>query len=83
MSGVPTPDGALRAGPHAHRFGGGTTTAQATAQATAAQALATAANKSINALSVTGVNNLLGVSLSAPTTADALAGQAAALQTKP
>ena len=57
-------------------------TAQTNAQATAAQALATAANKSISASTVTGVNSLLGVSLSAPTTPDALAAQAAALQTQ-
>jgi len=59
------------------------TAAQAAAQATAAQALATAANKSINASTVTGVNELLGVGLSAPTTSVDLAAQAAALQTKP
>ena len=57
--------------------------AQATAQAAAAQALANAANKSISTTSVVGVDNLLGVSLSAPTTAADLAAQAAALQTKP
>jgi hypothetical protein len=57
--------------------------AQATAQANTAQALATAANKSISTSSVVGVNNLLGVSLTAPTTSADLASQAAALQTKP
>jgi len=57
--------------------------AQATAQANTAQALATAANKSISTATVVGVDNLLGVSLSAPTTSADLAAQAAALQTKP
>ena len=56
--------------------------AQATAQANTAQALANAANKSISTATVVGVDNLLGVSLSAPTTAADLASQAAALQTK-
>ncbi|MGH7125454.1 MAG: hypothetical protein ACREFI_13850 [Stellaceae bacterium] len=62
---------------------GALVSAQATAQANAAQALANAANKSISTTSVVGVDNLLGVSLSAPTTAADLAAQAAALQTKP
>jgi hypothetical protein len=57
--------------------------AQAAAQASTAQALANAANKSISTSSVVGVNNLLGVSLTAPTTSADLAAQAAALQTKP
>lgn len=57
--------------------------AQAAAQANAAQALANAANKSISTSSVVGVNNLLGVSLSTPTTSADLAAEAAALQTKP
>jgi protein involved in temperature-dependent protein secretion len=57
--------------------------AQATAQANAAQALANAANKSISTASVVGVNSLLGVSLSAPTTSSELAAQAAGLQTRP
>jgi len=53
---------------------------QAAAQLAAAQALANAANKSISTGVVNSVDALLGVSLSAPTTAADLAAQAAALQ---
>jgi hypothetical protein len=66
----------------AFALGNATVAQQTAAQTSAAQALAKAANKGITAGSVTSLDARLGVSLSAPTTADALATQAAALQTK-
>jgi hypothetical protein len=53
---------------------------QAAAQTAAAQALANAANKSITAGVVNSLDALLGLSLTAPTTAADFAAQAAALQ---
>jgi hypothetical protein len=50
------------------------------AQHNAAQALANAANKGITSSTVTGLNALLGLSLTAPNTPDSLATAAAALQ---
>jgi len=64
----------------AFKAGTATIAQQEAAQMAAAQALANAANKSISTGVVNSVDALLGVSLSAPTTAADLAAQAAALQ---